>query len=298
MPTNPKTASNPSSPYSLMVFSDMDGTFVSDEKTIPSDNLQSLTALYEAGGCFVPCTGRPTAGLPKLLLEHPCTRYAICNNGAQILEVHPSATGLHITLLHEVNLGHERAHKLVDMLESFDVILDIFTDSHAVEAQFDSPHLHEFIPDPHTLAFAKQLRRSVAVANYHELVDASDTVARISVVFRDPHTAQLLRKLIAQDPCLVCVSSADWNIEISDASCTKGAALSWLCEHLSQEVDRTVAFGDSFNDVSMLQASGTGIAMANSMGGIASYATTQLTWTNNEAGVGKCLSQLIERYSR
>lgn len=280
-------------PYSLMVFSDMDGTFVSDEKTLPSYNLESLTALYEAGGCFVPCTGRPTSGLPSALLEHPSTHYAICNNGAQILEVQQHEAGLQLVPLHETNLGHERAHELVELLEPLDAIMDIFTDSCALEARFDSMHLHEFIHDPHTLVLAKQLRQSVDVANYHELVDACDTIARISVVFRDQHTAQTLRNRVAQDTRLACVSSAAWNIEISDASCTKGAALSWLCEHISQDVASSVAFGDSFNDVSMLQIAGNGIAMANSMEGVSAYATTLLAWTNNEAGVGRYLNQLL-----
>ncbi|WP_028263993.1 HAD-IIB family hydrolase [Atopobium fossor] len=280
-------------PYSLMVFSDMDGTFVSDDKNVPVHNLDSLTELYHAGGCFVPCTGRPMSGLLPLLLEHPSTQYAICNNGAQVLEVTHNTAGVQLNSLHEVNLGHERAHELMDVFEQLDVIVDIFTKSHALEAQTDSAHLHEFIHDPHVLVLARQLRKSVDVATYHELVDACDTVARISVIFRDSKTAQFVRDFVAQDARLACVSSADWNIEISDASSTKGAALSWLCKHVSQDLSYCVAFGDSFNDVSMLEVAGNGVAMANSMDGVFPYANTRLAWTNNEAGVGRYLNQLL-----
>ena len=68
---------------------------------------------------------------------------------------------------------------------------------------------------------------------------------------------------VARRPELVGVSSIPMNVEVTSVMATKGTALLWLCEHLGVSPADTVAFGDSGNDVSMLEVAGDGVAMAN-----------------------------------
>lgn len=51
--------------------------------------------------------------------------------------------------------------------------------------------------------------------------------------------------------------------EITKTAFTKGAAVRYLSEYLGIPIEDTIAIGDSENDLSMLQAAGTGIAMGN-----------------------------------
>ena len=70
-----------------LVFSDMDGTWLATDKSVPEACARALDALAEVGIGFVPCTGRPAGAIPAELLEHPATRYAASANGAVVWEL-------------------------------------------------------------------------------------------------------------------------------------------------------------------------------------------------------------------
>ena len=53
------------------------------------------------------------------------------------------------------------------------------------------------------------------------------------------------------------------NGEIISRAFNKGTAVIRLCEYLDIPVADTIAFGDSMNDLEMLQTAGLGICMAN-----------------------------------
>ena len=76
------------------------------------------------------------------------------------------------------------------------------------------------------------------------------------------------------------------NLEVSDAAATKGTALTWLCAHVGEDIAGSVAFGDSINDLSMLEAAGCGVAMANAEPEVRAAADAVCA-TNDEAGVGR-----------
>lgn len=76
-----------------LVFSDMDGTFVTSKKEITSTNIEALDYLYARGISFVPASGRPLLAMPQELLVHSAVRYLICCNGAQIFDLYPQGRG-------------------------------------------------------------------------------------------------------------------------------------------------------------------------------------------------------------
>lgn len=52
-------------------------------------------------------------------------------------------------------------------------------------------------------------------------------------------------------------------LEFMNPTASKESALQIVCEHLKITADRTIAFGDSDNDIGMLQWAGLGVAMGN-----------------------------------
>ena len=103
----------------LIFFSDLDGTFLTSRKEVPEGNLAALDAIYEAGAQFVPCTGRSLTAIPKVLLKHPATRYAVSANGATVTDL---STG---KAIHRCDLGHERTRMLLQFAEGRDVTFDL-----------------------------------------------------------------------------------------------------------------------------------------------------------------------------
>lgn len=68
-----------------MVFSDLDGTFLTPDKIITAENRNMLDVAYARGVQFVPCTGRNLSDIPSELLAHPSVSYAVCCNGSLVV---------------------------------------------------------------------------------------------------------------------------------------------------------------------------------------------------------------------
>ena len=89
---------------------------------------------------------------------------------------------------------------------------------------------------------------------------------------------------------MAVTSSITNNIEINDKTATKGEALRFLCRHLGVDVRDTMAFGDGSNDMSMIQAAGIGVAMANADPALQAAADF-VTDTNDADGVAKAIEK-------
>ena len=94
------------------------------------------------------------------------------------------------------------------------------------------------------------------------------------------------------DASLRRASSLPCNVEVTDVSAHKGAGLRWLCGHLGVDVADTVAFGDASNDVTMLEAAGDGVAMANALPE-AVAAADHTTASCDDSGVARYLMPLL-----
>lgn len=81
-------------------------------------------------------------------------------------------------------------------------------------------------------------------------------------------------------------------IEFMNPAVTKGGALTALANQFNIPMDTVVAFGDSYNDESLLKTAGFGIAMANAVPPIRACAD-HITTTNDDNGVAKAIWELI-----
>ena len=82
------------------------------------------------------------------------------------------------------------------------------------------------------------------------------------------------------------------NLEIMSEGSTKGKAIEFLANLLNINREEIIAFGDNYNDVSMIEFVGTGVAMGNAeedVKNIANYVTD----TNSESGVAKAIDKLV-----
>ena len=73
----------------------------------------------------------------------------------------------------------------------------------------------------------------------------------------------LFRKLVAQSCEDVTVVDSGFALHIKDAHVNKGVGLAKVAELLHIPLNKFAAFGDSENDVQMLEAAGTGIAVGD-----------------------------------
>ena len=89
-------------------------------------------------------------------------------------------------------------------------------------------------------------------------------------------------------PQLAVVQTAAFYLEVIPRSIDKGQGLRAACDALGIEPAEAIAFGDSENDIPMLRAAGTGVAMANAAEEVKA-AADWITLSNNDNGIAAAL---------
>lgn len=80
--------------------------------------------------------------------------------------------------------------------------------------------------------------------------------------------------------------------DISCKNISKGTALLFLSHHLNVYVKDTFSFGDSYNDLEMIEVAGNGIAVTNAIEDVLVKAK-KIVGSNDEDGVAKFLKEII-----
>ena len=129
------------------------------------------------------------------------------------------------------------------------------------------------------------------------LAERGDDVQKITINFvENPDgTRRDYEKVIAiieEFPEFIMVSGGMGNVEVTARSASKGDGIVKLGEKLGIVPEEILAFGDSGNDVAMLQAAGTGVAMENAEPE-AKEAADFVTRKNTEEGIVYALEQLM-----
>ena len=113
------------------------------------------------------------------------------------------------------------------------------------------------------------------------------------LMYGDPTWLETLRDDLAKalgDQATVMRTTADF-VEIVSHIVSKGRALEALVATLGVTKAETVAIGDGENDISLLRASGVGVAMGNAMPALLRHAQA-ITASANEDGVAHALTAL------
>ncbi|MEA4934957.1 MAG: HAD family hydrolase, partial [Lawsonibacter sp.] len=104
---------------------------------------------------------------------------------------------------------------------------------------------------------------------------------------------EVQQQLALEFPEVVSSISMPENLEINDVRATKGHAMLALCRVLSVDPQQAAAFGDGTNDLTMLQWSGTGVAMSNAAQEVRAVASL-VAPKNVEDGVAQVLNRWFE----
>jgi Cof subfamily protein (haloacid dehalogenase superfamily) len=84
--------------------------------------------------------------------------------------------------------------------------------------------------------------------------------------------------------------SGEVYIDVTNLGCDKGSALKRFCDLKGIDPSEVIAFGDNYNDLTMIQIAGHGIAMGNAVDALKKVAK-EVTLSNNEDGIGVWLSK-------
>lgn len=270
-----------------LILLDLDGTLLTSKKTLSPVNRAALEQCAAKGVHIVPSTGRFYSGMPQVVRDLPFVRYVIAINGAQIYDVREDK------VLSRQEIGLDDAFRIFDVLDNLPVIYDCFQDNWGYMTASLYAQIDEFIPNPQTNQMVKTLRKPVNDLRTY-LAGQGRLIQKIQMFFRDMNArAEALVQLPEQFPDMAVSSSIPNNIEINAKGANKGQALRFLCQYLGLDIAESMSFGDSSNDLSMMKAAGTGVAMANAEPALLASAD-YVTDTNDHDGVAKAIHHFFQ----
>ena len=265
---------------------DMDGTTLSPDNEITAANRQAILAAQEQGITVVISTGRSNTELVPILEQFPEIRYFICGNGSKIYD-----KVLHQNI-YENPLALELARTFLTYCAGQAVMPEVYANDKIYTLRFFYDNFSRFIDSSYAYITELIHQSRTPVDNLQTLLDEwNRPIEKLNILFREHATGQqLFAYFSAYDVSLT--GSLTNNIEIGNATASKGTALSWLADKLLLSAAQVMAIGDADNDISMLNYADCSVAMGNAIPTVIQAARYQ-TLTNRESGVAAA----IEKYA-
>ena len=268
---------------------DLDGTIL-NKSFVTEATKAAITKLSETGMRTIVATGRHLFQLPPAVLDIPSFQTAIGSNGAMI--------------------GNIRNHTLY-FFDGFDVEtalsflrwLPTLTNSFHIAFQDGSGYLMKEDYDRLLALQPNEVEREKSAREYRRVYTVLDDldhveetmkpVAKFGFRMDRPEDVPAAVRLV-QDKFGFEVAVTDYQtIEVTKAGVTKASGLIHLCEYYGIETGSAIVFGDSGNDIPMMQIAGYAVAMGNAFPEVKATAD-ETTESIHEDGVAAALTRLFD----
>ena len=266
---------------------DLDGTLLDSAKRLSDVNKAALAAAAGKGIHIVPTTGRFFGMMPECIRELPFVRYAITINGAQVYDRETD------TALVREEIPLDAALGVMKLLDGYDVIYDCYRNNWGWMSQPFKDKSPAYATDAHYLNMIADFRRGVPdLKAYLESTAGDGDVQKIMLFTRLDGDKTLAGTIVEEVSAAfpeIKVTSSTWNnLEFNVRTAHKGVALKRFAEALGLTLENCMSFGDGMNDLTMIEAAGVGVAMANACQGVLD-AADYTTLSNDEDGVAAAL---------
>ena len=258
----------------ILICTDLDGTLLRSDKTVSQKNKDAIEYFKSEGGLFTFVTGRmPYTAKRAFEMVNPNAPFG-CINGGGIYDGEKNeyvyTNGLDREALELVRYISECIPETGFQINTFEKIY--FCKESSAQAKF---------------------RSLTGYPNHVATLDEMEEKPLAKVVFGEENEELLLRgmELLSSHPLSEkydFIRSERVLYEILPKGNSKGRLLPILTDHLGIDIKRCIGVGDYDNDVSMLEAAGVGIAVANATDKVKAVAD-YVTVTNDEDAIAKII---------
>jgi len=255
---------------------DIDGTLLNSLGELTEETRKAIKSGIEGGLIFTISTGRPLQGaeyLNEVLnLDLPYITY----NGAMVI------MGKSKEILYEQNLSSEDANRIIDLGEKYGTTIIIWADNKLFVTE-----LNERVQKYKKISKVEP----IVTGDLHKLIKAG--VTKIlwydEIVKIESFQSEIGKYL---NDSVNFYTSRPMFLEFVDKKASKAIAMEKLGEHFGIKRSEMIAVGDGYNDLSMIEYAGLGVAMANAKDAIKEKADF-ITLSNDEDGVAHVINMFI-----
>ena len=259
---------------------DLDGTLTNSDKIITPDTKEALFTFQKHGGRIVLASGRPTQGIVPLAEELELAKYGgyiLAFNGSRIMDC---KTG---EVLFNQTLKMEQTAKLHALAQKYEINILTYEGDTIYTEDDQEPYGR----------IEKKITK-MPMVKVPDISKAVSTPVNKCLMTGEPekvaYVEEQVRKAMGDEINLY--RSQDFFLELVPQNVDKAASLDSLLEKLHLDSTDLIACGDGFNDLSMIQYAGLGVAMSNAHIDIRKAADF-ITLSNDEDGVAHVINKFI-----
>ena len=255
------------------IICDLDRTLLNEKGSVSPEQAAYILDLRARKGIhFGFASGRARTALKHLAervgLLDACDVF-ISNNGVDIYDVQNDvSTQMDMLEVEDIKV-------LLNLFGGYDFINVIFHNTGKLYALFENERIRGVI-------------KMNGYTGYHNpLTESYGPTARVTLIF-DPKRIEDVRKVLAQTELPSHISSTESDLDVVDFSrkgVSKAKAIQTYISQFGDTMEQVIVFGDSANDMAMMQAAGVAVAMQNATGEVKAIADYVTEKSNDEDGV-------------
>lgn len=259
-----------------LVATDMDLTLLADDKSMPAGVDERIDALAKNGVLFCAASGRPALALRESFPAHHQDMALVADNGASVY--------LRDELVYRDLIDRDLYHEVLALATATEgsvPVLCAFDDAYVLERD----RCHEDVVSIYY--------RSITYVESFEELDVDSN--KISIYFPGWDSKQkndeVYSPAFASRLYLTCAGN-EW-LDFMNIGVDKGSGIRHLAQHLGIDPSDIAAFGDTYNDIPMLDIVGHSYVMANAAEHMHDHGKF-LAPSNNEAGVLTVIDHIVD----
>lgn len=262
-----------------LIASDIDETIIRHDQIVPERNKEAIKQAIDKGVIVMLATGRgpyEIFDIPEQAGVIADDRFVICCNGAVIM-----------------NLETKEIVDVVDM--DFSYARNVFNFAYENNLTFYIYTLDN--------KYGLNLTDETIVAEKHINIIESDnidfleneTILKVIIKNENMNFLQALEVDVAKitNYELEITYSSNMYMEINARGVNKAVALKKVCNHYNISMKDVLAIGDNYNDVAMLEAAGTSVAVKNARLQVKESADYITVHDHNGGAVGEAIEKFV-----
>jgi hypothetical protein len=267
-----------------MIALDMDGTLLNRNHQLSNRTIASVKMIAEAGLTVLLATGRMTSAVKNHLEKLGTPGLVVSHNGALVKDVRTGQIYHHDTVPKEV------VTKVLQLLEGKETVIHF---------NFDD-NIYLTASNPYSERYSQELQVSLTYASSLKGFEGEPT----SILLMD--NQEVLKQVLTTvshhflgqfDYVMAPWQSNVWRLQFLATNTSKGKGVLQVAKRLGVKPEEIISFGDSYNDMDMLQHTGLGIAMGNAVPELKQVADF-VTFSNQEDGVAYVLEALFKSWNK
>lgn len=263
---------------------DLDGTTLTREG-LTRRTKDTLEEAMERGIDVVIATGRVFSALPEKIHKIKGLRRIITSNGAHITDAQSGE------FIYSDYASAEAIVRVHEILARTQYPIEVFT---LGRAYIDRRVYDDLAANGSTYMSPKYVLRTRTPVDgiYDFLLEHKEKIENINIHFEFFEDKKRMCECLRRLPGITVTSSFSHNLEIGGRTTSKATALAEICKADEIPMESVMAFGDSPNDIHMIQEAGIGVAMGNAEEDVKAAADI-VTLTNEEEGVAYTIRTLL-----